>query len=89
MSEKLDMNGILYDLVAQHNEAILEMKTSMDELLVELRAQSALYTACQEKLDASVPDGDHDGHRRYHEAVIKKIEARTKMWQDVGSNIAK
>lgn len=29
------------------------------------------------------PDGDWDGHRRYHEVVIRKMEARTKFYEDL------
>lgn len=87
--ENKDQNGVLYDLVAQHNEALIEMSKSMADLLLEIRAQGALYSACQETLASTVPDGDHDGHRRYHEAVIKKMEARAKLWQDVSSSVTK
>lgn len=87
--DKHELQAVLYDLVAQHNEAIIGMNKSMVDLLAEMRAQSALYSACQETLASTVPDGDHDGHRRYHEAVIKKMEARAKLWQDVSSSVAK
>lgn len=81
--------NILYDLIAQHNEAIIEMKASMDNLLNETRAQTALYVQCQHRLESTVPNGDYDGHRRYHEAMISKMEARAKMWQDVSASVAK
>lgn len=29
------------------------------------------------------PDGDWEGHRRYHEAVIKKMEARAQFYSDL------
>jgi hypothetical protein len=35
------------------------------------------------------PDGDWEGHRRYHEAVIKKMEARTKFYDDLRGDLAK
>jgi hypothetical protein len=82
-------DGAVYDLIVQHNEAIIEMKHSMDELLSGLRSHTELFAACQDRLIATVPDGDYDGHRRYHEAVIRKMEARSKLWQDVSSSVAK
>ncbi|MEX3972264.1 hypothetical protein [Paraburkholderia caribensis] len=35
------------------------------------------------------PDGDWEGHRRYHEAVIQKMEARTKFYDDLRTELAK
>jgi hypothetical protein len=35
------------------------------------------------------PDGDWEGHRRYHEAVIKKMEARTKFYDELRAELAK
>lgn len=35
------------------------------------------------------PDGDWDGHRRYHEAVIQKMEARAKFYEDLRGELAK
>jgi hypothetical protein len=35
------------------------------------------------------PDSDADGHRRAHEAWIKKTEASTKFWDDLRASIAK
>lgn len=30
---------------------------------------------------AAYPDGDADGHRRYHEALIRKAEMRARFWE--------
>lgn len=35
------------------------------------------------------PEGDWDGHRRYHEAVILKIESRAKFYDDLRAELAK
>lgn len=35
------------------------------------------------------PGGDWEGHRRYHEAVIRKMEARTKFYDDLRADLAK
>lgn len=83
---------ILYDLIAQHNEAIIDMKKSMDVIIESLNAQKAQHVDCGvkwESLEQCVPNGDFDGHRRYHEAIIVKMEARAKLWQDVSASVAK
>ena len=40
-------------------------------------------------LAKSFPDGDPDGHRRHHEASIKKAEDQAKMWADIRVSTAK
>ncbi|WP_321878487.1 hypothetical protein [Paraburkholderia bannensis] len=35
------------------------------------------------------PGGDWEGHRLYHEAVIKKMEARAKLYEDLRADLAK
>lgn len=43
-----------------------------------------------EKVDrvlAGFPDGDPDGHRRFHEVMIRKAEAREKFWNDMSAKL--
>ena len=35
------------------------------------------------------PNGDPDGHRLYHEASIKRIEARARFYEDLRAELAK
>lgn len=35
------------------------------------------------------PGGDWEGHRLYHEAVIKRMEARTELYRELRSELAK
>jgi hypothetical protein len=35
------------------------------------------------------PGGDWEGHRLYHEAVIKKMEARTHLYEELRAELAK
>lgn len=35
------------------------------------------------------PGGDWEGHRMYHEAVIKKMEARTELYNELRAELAK
>ena len=84
-----DHHETIAKLKVQYAQEMSELKTSINLLLVEVRAQTSLYVQCQERIEMTVPAGDYDGHRRYHEAVIAKMEARSKMWQDVASSVAK
>lgn len=40
-------------------------------------------------LHKAFPGGDWEGHRRYHECLIRKMEARTKFYEDLRSHLAK
>jgi len=40
-------------------------------------------------LSKGFPGGDWEGHRRYHEAVIKRMEARTDLYRELRSELAK
>lgn len=54
-----------------------------DEIMDELKNISSAF--------AKNPDGtvDFDGHRRYHEAMIKAASAQEQFWQDLKLEIAK
>lgn len=40
-------------------------------------------------LTKGFPNGDPDGHRLYHEATIKRIEARARFYEDLRAELAK
>src|ERR1700761_3001234 len=40
-------------------------------------------------LRKAFPGGDWDGHRRYHETLIERAEARTKFYDDLRAELAK
>lgn len=40
-------------------------------------------------LHKAFPGGDWDGHRRYHEELIRKLEARSQFYQDLRAELAK
>jgi hypothetical protein len=42
-----------------------------------------------DELLKAFPGGDWDGHRRYHESVIRKVEARTKLFEDLRGHLLK
>lgn len=82
-------HAILYDIVAQHNESLIRMEQSITNMVNTIQGQEERNAACRERLMDMVPEGDFDGHRRYHEAIIKKMEAKAKWWQDFSASIAK
>lgn len=67
--------------LAQSDNAHIDRR--FDEIMDELRSISSAF--------AKNPDGstDFDGHRRYHEAMIKAASAQEQFWQDLKLEIAK
>jgi hypothetical protein len=43
----------------------------------------------REALGSAFPDGDADGHRRYHEETISALEARSKFWRKMVFEVTK
>jgi hypothetical protein len=48
-----------------------------------------LATAIATLMKDSFPEGDPDGHRRYHEASIKAAEERAKFWAELKGSVVK
>lgn len=55
----------------------------LDEILAEVRK---INNAFPRDEDGEV---DHDGHRRYHESLIKAADAQEKFWRELRLDIAK
>jgi len=62
-----------------------EIIERLDQLAEQVRQLSDLT----KKLSAGFPGDDPGGHRVYHEAVIRKIEARAEFWQKMTFDLAK
>lgn len=67
--------------LAQTDNAHLDKR--FDEIMDELRKINGAF--------ARNPDGsvDHDGHRQYHEAMIKAATAQEQFWQELKLEVAK
>lgn len=69
---------------------IKQVNASVELLRDDIATQ---MTAHREELKTVVvsafPEGDADGHRRHHEAVIKAAEDRAKFWQEMRIAAAK
>lgn len=73
--------AIKADLDQRHGENVTRAEIN-EKLLGDLiRRVDGLYHA--------FPDEDPDGHRRYHDAMVKRIEARTKLYEDLRTELAK
>ena len=40
-------------------------------------------------MSKSFPDGDPEGHRRYHEAILKEAEKKAEFWVDMSDKLKK
>ncbi len=67
--------------LAQSDNAHIDKR--FDEIMDELRNISSAFA---KNADGSV---DFEGHRRYHEAMIKAASAQEQFWQDLKLEIAK
>jgi hypothetical protein len=47
------------------------------------RKISEISERLQKVLTSAFPEGDADSHRLYHESLIKRNEAREKLWKEV------
>ena len=67
--------------LAKSNNAHIDKR--FDEIMAELR-----------KINGAFPrddDGevDHEGHRKYHESLIRAAEAQEQFWRDIRMDVAK
>lgn len=82
-----DLHIMMSTMLVANNEASIRMEKSIEKLVESLNAHEAVNSACRAKFLEAIPDGD--AHRRYHEDVIKRMEANTALWQDVQKSVAK
>ena len=71
--ERRRNQDMLFDLIQQQNE-------KLDKLTEFVETSTSAQAQRLESLASGFPDGDPAGHRRYHEAEIKRIEARAGFW---------
>lgn len=75
------INGLRDDLDQRHLENTTALGVTERKVDEVIRRVDDLHDA--------FPGGDWEGHRRYHEAIIKKIEAHEKFYQDLRAELAK
>ena len=54
-----------------------------DEIMAELRKINGAFPR---DIDGEV---DHEGHRKYHESLIRAAEAQEQFWRDIRVDVAK
>lgn len=67
-------------------EIIAEMRDGQSKILKQLDAMDKRHTTSEiriDKLFTGFPQGDVEGHGRYHDALIKATEARREMWKNI------
>jgi hypothetical protein len=64
------------DLDARHTENT-DRQTDTDIKI------SAISDRLEKVLTSAFPEGDADSHRLYHESLIKRNEARERLWKEV------
>lgn len=74
---------MLVAVVQQIHENVSSLR---EELTEGLAAQTQ---DLQNVLQQAFPEGDADGHRRHHEAVIKAAEERARFWATMRTELAK
>ena len=92
------VDQLTYELIAHK---VTRIANDLDKITVAVTALETTFTThaagliveretiISDILAKSFPDGDPDGHRRYHEASIRKAEASAKMWSDIQVSTAK
>lgn len=59
------------------------LKSQLDEILKELRN---INRAFPRNMEGQV---DHEGHRKYHESLIRSAEAQEQFWKELRLDVAK
>ncbi|MHB9838519.1 hypothetical protein Q8F57_027195 [Paraburkholderia terrae] len=74
------IEGLRSDLNQRHTENIDRLAVT-DRLVHEAIGRI-------DQLHKAFPEGDCEGHRRYHEAVIRKMEDRAEFWKSLRNELA-
>lgn len=87
--ERRREQNIVLDLLAQQNDKLDKLTDVVRDTVNELRAHAEGETARIAAIAAGFPDSDPIGHRRYHEAEIKRIERRAEFWSKLFLELSK
>ena len=82
-----------------HHAVMAELRELRDDLNQRHSENVTRHDVTDRKVDEAIrriddlhkafPGGDWDGHRRYHESVIGRIEARTRFYEDLRGHLIK
>ncbi|WP_430230466.1 hypothetical protein [Paraburkholderia tropica] len=76
-----ELGALREDLAQRHSENVTAAGVADRKLDEVIRRVDDLHKA--------FPGGDWDGHRRYHETLIERAEARAKFYNDLRAELAK
>lgn len=69
---------------------VQEVKDNQVQIAAKLEAvPTDIATALAVLMRDAFPEGDPDGHRKHHEAVIKAAEAKAEFWEKMRYEITK
>jgi hypothetical protein len=75
--------------VQQLIHAIYESTNHTKSELSNLMLSFSAFASKQAAIEKGFPDGDPDGHRRHHEALIRKAIARAVFWEKLLAELSK
>jgi hypothetical protein len=75
VERRKDATSVLVVMVQQIHDNVTALDSKLTDGMKTLR-------------EDAFPEGDADGHRRHHEAVIKEAEDRAKFWQTMRIKLA-
>jgi hypothetical protein len=78
-----ELDRALIELIRQVQGSMSRLEAALEQHILTQRLEIA------DVLTTAFPQGDADGHRRYHEAMIKAAEDRAKFWFDLRMSVAK
>ncbi len=88
-----DLHAVL-QLCKQMHDSQVELKKCHDELALKLENHmcdevSMISQRMSELVTAAFPGGDSDGHRRHHEAIIRRAEEGAEFWSAMRKELGK
>jgi hypothetical protein len=75
------IRDLIEDSNAKHTENVTRAEVTDKKVDEAIRRIDDLHKA--------FPGGDWEGHRRYHEAIIRKMEDRAQFYKDLRNELAK
>lgn len=88
MSEKIDdlkeeLDAHIDRSEMRHKELTDKIESLSQSTLAAVTGINQIATETHKLLKAAIPNGDAEGHRRAHEAWIRKAEKEEEFWLDV------
>ena len=81
-------------LIHELTAAVSDLRREVKDAKATFTYHHATYVEATEKaitkaMTAAFPDGDPEGHRRHHEAVIRAAEEKAEFWSTMRKEVGK